>query len=178
VERLQGYNIILIGFMGSGKTSVGKLLAERLGYGFQDTDSLIEIQEQESIGHMFETKGEAYFRDLETMLLRKMQPELTHTILSTGGGLVLREQNRELLRGLGYVFYLKASDETIVDRLKEDKTRPLLQGEDLSAKVERLQKERMPIYLATAHKMIQTDDKTPAEIVDEILKELQKEQLM
>lgn len=177
MERLQKHNIILIGFMGSGKTSVGKLLAERMGYYFQDTDSLIEQQEKETIGHIFETKGEEYFRNLETSLLRQLQPVLAHTILSTGGGLILREQNQKLLRELGYVFYLKASDETTVDRLKGDMTRPLLQGEDLRAKVERLQKERMPIYRSTAHCTITTDHKTQVEIAEEILSEFRKESL-
>ncbi len=175
MEGLQKDNIILIGFMGSGKTSVGRQLAKLLGYDFQDTDTLIEQQEQETIAHMFETKGEEHFRELETAILKRLQSELNHTVLSTGGGLVLREQNRELLRRMGYVIYLQASNGTIVDRVMGDTTRPLLQGEELRAKVERLQRERKPIYTRTAHKLIRTDDKTPKAIAEEIISDYRRE---
>ncbi|MDF2611929.1 MAG: Shikimate kinase, partial [Lachnospiraceae bacterium] len=106
------HNIILIGFMGSGKTSVGERLAKRLSYQFRDTDQLIESRAGDSINHIFELRGEDYFRTLETNLLLEIKPTLSNTVLSTGGGLPLQEQNTKLLKEIGYVVYLKASKET------------------------------------------------------------------
>ncbi len=169
MERLSRNNIILIGFMGSGKSSVGKELAKRMGYRFLDTDAVIEQEEGQSIPAVFEGKGEAYFRDRETGLLSELKDILRDTVLSTGGGMPLREQNRNLLRQLGFVVYLKAADATILRRLKGDRSRPLLAGEALEVKVERLQRERGPIYQATAHYHIDTDDWSPRELADRII---------
>ena len=169
MERLRSNNIILIGFMGSGKTSVGQELAKQLGYHFLDTDAYIEKEEQQTIPSIFESKGEAYFRDRETQLLARLQPKLKDTVVSTGGGIPIREQNRELLRKLGYVVFLKASDETVIRRLRGDSNRPLLAGEALEDKVVRLQRERGPIYSGTAHLTVATDEMTPKELADYIM---------
>ncbi len=158
------HNIILIGFMGSGKTSVGKLLAQRLSYSFCDTDQLLEGKSGDTINHIFSVHGEEYFRHMETQLLQELSSSLRQTVLSTGGGMPLREQNSRLLMELGFVVYLKASKETTVNRLMGDTTRPLLNGEELSHKVERMLGIRTPIYEKAAHKIIITDDKTPDEI--------------
>ena len=158
------HNIILIGFMGSGKTSVGKLLAQRLSYSFCDTDQLLESKAGDTINHIFLVHGEEYFRNMETQLLLELSSTLRQTVLSTGGGMPLREQNSRLLMKLGFVVYLKASKETTVNRLMGDTTRPLLNGEELSHKVERMLSIRTPIYEKAAHKIIVTDDKTPDEI--------------
>lgn len=163
------HNIILIGFMGSGKTSVGELLAKRMSYHFKDTDRMIETKEQETINQIFNLKGEEYFRNLETGLIMDMQSVLHHTVLSTGGGMPIRAENRNLLKQLGFVVYLKASAETTVARLRKDKTRPLLQGEDLKEKVNRMLLERRSLYEKTAHKVIDTDDKNPEEITEHIM---------
>lgn len=163
------HNIILIGFMGSGKTSVGELLAKRLSYQFKDTDQLIERKASDTINHIFQVHGEEYFRTLETGLLRKLQPILSNTVLSTGGGLPLKDQNRELLKKMGYVVFLKASKETIKKRLEGDSTRPLLRGEDLEEKIERLLGIRTPYYEKAAHKVIATDDKSFDEIMNLIM---------
>jgi shikimate kinase len=162
-------NIILIGFMGSGKTSVGKRLAECLTYQFRDTDQLIEQKAGVTIRQIFADYGEDYFRNIETELLKEMLPSLEKTVLSTGGGLPLREENAALLKKSGYVIYLKAGIQTTVNRLKNDTTRPLLQGEELEEKVERLLELRTPVYEKAAHKMIVTDGKTIEEIVHTIM---------
>jgi shikimate kinase len=159
------HNIILIGFMGSGKTSVGEVLAKRLSYNFRDTDRLLEKKAGDTINHIFDNYGEEYFRNMETELLRNMQKMLDNTVLSTGGGLPLREQNSKLLRELGYVIYLKASKETTLKRLKGDRSRPLIKGDDIVNKVDKLITARTPIYEKAAQKTIVTDDKTIDEIV-------------
>ncbi|MBH1940190.1 shikimate kinase [Mobilitalea sibirica] len=158
------HNIILIGFMGSGKTSVGEHLAKMMNYRFQDTDLLIEQRERDTINQIFRNKGEEYFRDVETNLLTELQNGLNNTVLSTGGGMPLREKNRKLLKELGYVVYLRASKETTVKRLRGDTSRPLLSGEELGEKVKRLLKVRIPYYEKAAHKIIMTDDRSLEEI--------------
>ncbi|MDF2543648.1 MAG: Shikimate kinase [Herbinix sp.] len=162
-------NIILIGFMGSGKTSVGQVLAHRLSYRFMDTDQVLEKQAGDTINHIFQVHGEEYFRDLETRLLQEYRQKLQNTILSTGGGLILREQNSILLKEIGYVVYLKASKETTLKRLKGDTKRPLLAGEDLDKKVDRLLTARMPIYEKASQKIVITDNKAIDDIVYEIM---------
>lgn len=162
-------NIILIGFMGSGKSSVGEALAKHLSYSFSDTDMLLEKRAGISISQIFEEHGEEYFRDMETKLLQDMQTEADKRIISTGGGMPLRESNSELLRKLGFVIYLKASKETTVKRLRYDTTRPLLKGDDLEDRVDKLLNIRTAIYERSAHKIIVTDDKTINQIVTEII---------
>ncbi len=162
-------NIILIGFMGSGKTSVGHRLAEQLSYRFRDTDQLLEQKSGDTISHIFSVHGEEYFRDMETNLLKELFPVIDHTVLSTGGGLPLREQNTKLLKELGFVVFLKASKQTTLARLRGDTSRPLLQGEDLEQKVERMLEIRTPIYEKAAHKLITTDDRKVEDIVHLIM---------
>ncbi len=168
------HNIILIGFMGSGKTSVGERLAERLGYQFRDTDRLIEQRAGDTINHIFAAHSEEYFRDLETDLLKELKPALVHTVLSTGGGLPLREINSSLLKELGFVVYLKASGQTTLQRLAGDKTRPLLRGDDKEQKVGKLLTERIPIYEKAAHKIIVTDGRSINDIRDLIMEAYMK----
>lgn len=163
------HNIILIGFMGSGKTSVGECLAKRLSYHFLDTDRLLEERTGDTIRHIFIVQGEEYFRNMETELLKELSNDTDRTILSTGGGLPLREQNAGLLRGLGYVVFLKTSKQTTLTRLKNDMTRPLLQGEDVEQKVESMLQIRNPIYEKAAHHIIETDDKSIDELVHSIM---------
>lgn len=162
-------NIILIGFMGSGKTSVGVKLAERLTYHFRDTDQMIEKQAGDTINHIFAVHGEEYFRSLETELLKNSKSNMDKTVLSTGGGLPLREQNSKLIREMGYVVFLKASKQTTLKRLRGDTTRPLLKGDDLEQKVDRMLTARTPVYEKAAHKIIVTDEKPINEIVETIM---------
>ncbi len=162
-------NIILIGYMGSGKTSVGKHLAELLTYRFKDTDRMIEQKAGDTINHIFAVYGEEHFRNMETGLLKDLVNTLENTVLSTGGGMPLREQNASLLKELGYVVFLKTSKQIILDRLEGDTTRPLLKGEDLDSKVERMLKLRTPVYENAAHRTITTDEKSITETAQLIM---------
>lgn len=163
-------NIVLIGFMGSGKTSVGKRLAGKIKYKFIDTDEWIEKTEKMKISEIFEKHGEEYFRNLETNTIKELISSTKSTIISTGGGMPLRECNARLLKELGVVIYLKASEEITIKRVKGDTTRPLLAGDNLEERVNRLLTERMPVYEAAAHKKIITDNISFELIIEEIMK--------
>lgn len=163
------HNIILIGFMGSGKTCVGKKLAERLSYGFCDTDQMIERKAGNTINEIFAIHGEDFFRNRESELIKELSTNMSNTVLSTGGGLPLRQENTKILLKMGLVVYLKASKEVTLKRLVGDNTRPLLKGEELELKVERMLAARTPIYEKSAHKIIATDEKSVDEIVTLIM---------
>lgn len=161
-------NVILIGFMGSGKTTVGLRLSYRLRRPVIDTDKEIERGEKRSISDIFATEGEAYFRDQETAYLEKLLKDVHNQIISVGGGLPLREGNRKLLHELGQVFYLRASAQTIYERLKHDTTRPLLQGADPQNKIKTLLEERDAYYMDAADVVIDVDGKNFEKIISEI----------
>lgn len=166
---MKGSNIVLIGFMGSGKSSVGRLLSKRLGYQLKDTDDMIEAQEGMTVQEIFKQDGEEVFRDLETALLLSIEKTLEKTVLSTGGGMPIRDKNYTLLGMMGQVVYLRASETTIIDRLSKDTTRPLLKGENLKDRVEQLLLQRTSVYEKAADIIIDTDNKTIDEIVKEII---------
>lgn len=161
-------NIILIGFMGCGKTTVGLKLSYRLRRTVVDTDKEIEREEKRAISDIFATDGEEYFRDRETASLRKMSGSMRNQIISVGGGLPLREENRQLLHELGIVFYLRARPETIYERVKHDTTRPLLQGENPQEKIRTLLAKRDGAYTEAADVIIDVDDKEFEQILCEI----------
>lgn len=163
-------NIILIGFMGCGKSTVGIKLSYRLRHSMEDTDKLIEKKEGRTISEIFQTDGEAYFRNLETECLEKLVETTNHKIISTGGGLPLREENRVLLKKLGTVVYLRATAKTIYERVKHDKTRPLLQGENPQEKIQTLMAQRAALYEQAADVIIDVDGKDFDIILDEIEK--------
>lgn len=163
-------NVILIGFMGSGKTTVGFRLSYRLRRTVIDTDKEIEREEQRSIADIFATDGEAYFRDRETLCLHKLLGSTGSQIISVGGGLPLRQENRELLHELGQVFYLSASAETIYERVKYDTTRPLLQGDDPIGRIRTLLAERDSCYREAADVVIDVNGKDFEQILCEIEK--------
>lgn len=164
-------NRILIGFMGAGKTSVGKALAKRLGIGFLDTDKQIEKQQGMTISRMFEIQGEEAFRKAETKLIRSLLAREDAMVLSVGGGLPLREENQVLLKKLGVVVYLQVQPDTVLKRLKGDTSRPLLKGEDVRERVTSLLDSRGPIYRQAAEILVDTDHKTPDEIAAEIIRQ-------
>ncbi len=168
-------NIILIGYMGSGKTSVGKVLAKRLSYRFYDTDELLEQKAEDTISQIFSVHGEEYFRNLETKLLEELSLDMNETVLSTGGGLPLRKQNAELLKEMGYIVFLKATKQTTMNRLQGDITRPLLQGDDLEKKVEQMLALRTPIYEKIAHRIVKTDGESVNDIVNIIMEAYRKQ---
>ncbi len=140
-------NIILTGYMGSGKTTIGKNLAKQKNFTFVDTDEMIVKQQHSSINKIFATEGEQAFRDMETALLRQfIADKKEHMVISTGGGMPLRAENRQLLSRLGKVVYLKASPKTIYARIKGDTTRPLLQCENPMKRIEEMIAAREPLY--------------------------------
>ena len=165
-------NVILIGFMGSGKSTVGYRLSYALKRSLCDTDSLIEKREGMKISEIFEKKGETYFRDLETATLRRMleKREYTRSILSLGGGTPLRPENRDLIRQLGTVYYLQVSPEVVMERLRGDTSRPLLQTENPEERIRNLLAQRDPIYREAADVVICCDGKEQEEIVELICK--------
>jgi shikimate kinase len=162
-------NIILIGFMGSGKTCVGEALAKRLLYRFQDTDQLIEQRAGCTINDIFEKYGEGYFRMMETNLLMEFQSSLERTVLSSGGGLPMREKNVQLLQSLGVIVYLKAAKNTLKNRLLTDNLRPLLKGEALDIRIEKMLSIREPIYESVSQLKVVTDKKNIDQVVNLII---------
>jgi shikimate kinase len=166
-ELLKGLNIYLIGMMGSGKTTVGKLLAEELNYRFLDTDVLIESIVKKTINDIFKEDGEAKFRELESQILAEVS-SYTKTVVSTGGGIVLKPINWSYLHH-GLIIWLNAPVELLVNRLQEDDTRPLLQEKDLNSKLATLLQQRISLYQqADLHISIQESD-TPSTIKDQII---------
>jgi shikimate kinase len=160
-------NIILIGFMGAGKTTVGRKLANRLGYFFLDTDQQIEKQQGCTIEEIFRYAGEATFRDLETKLLGNLQ-NVHNTILSTGGGMFLRSENQVFLKGIGKTVYLQVDRETLKQRLQCDLNRPLLQKPNWQENVNQMLQQREPAYL-TADLTVEAQEGPPNVMVSRII---------
>ena len=167
-------NIILIGYMGSGKSTVGRKAAKAVEYNFLDTDALIEQEEGTTIAKLFEEKGEAYFREKETETIRRLLTEPKGKIIATGGGLPIKEENSRLLKELGTVIYLKAETETLFKRLTGDSARPLLQNGDLREKIETMLAIRGPVYEACADVVLKVDNMSFYEIICRIEKLLAK----
>ena len=160
-------NISLIGMMGSGKTTIGKLLAKELSYSFVDTDALIVKNENRSINDIFANSGESYFRNIESNILKDALNN-QNQIISTGGGIIKSDNNIKLLKDKSIVIYLEADEETLFNRLKEDTTRPLLNVSDIKEKIKVLLSERQEKY-KQAHYTITTENKEPNEITKEII---------
>lgn len=161
-------NIILTGFMGCGKTTVGNILSRKLSYRHVDTDHEIEMEAGCTIKDIFEKKGEEYFRKVETQTIERLRDSLSETVVSTGGGLVLNPVNVQILKEMGLVVYLKVSPAVVWNRLKYDKTRPLLQKPSPREEINRLLDYRHPIYMAAAHLVVDVDKKSAQEAAAEI----------
>lgn len=161
-------NIVLIGFMGTGKSEVGKELAERLGYGFIDTDELIEEREGISISEIFDRYGEPYFRKIESEVIEEVSKK-DKVVISTGGGAVIKQENRENLNRKGIMVCLTASPQVIHERTRSYDNRPLLKTDDPYKRIEGLLKEREPYYEADI--TIDTSKIETSEVVDRILRE-------
>lgn len=161
-------NIILIGYMGCGKTTLGKKTAQAMKYRFVDTDDLVEEKEGCSISELFRDKGEPYFRKCETAVLQSLCAQKSGMIIASGGGLPLIEENAELLHRLGTVIYLKAEEATLVHRLKNDTKRPLLATENLQEKVHQMLLLREPVYEKVADHIIQVDALSIYELINKI----------
>jgi len=165
------HTISTIGLMGAGKTSHGKVLAEKLGYVFKDIDDAIVEKQQQPITEIFATHGEDFFRQLEyEELLESFNAEQPH-IISCGGGIVLNEKNRELLRSHSIVLWLYASPEAIMQRVDISK-RPLLQVENPLEKLQELLDARKGLYAHTAHIIVSTERKQKGHTANKIIKEL------
>jgi shikimate kinase len=159
-------NIILTGFMGVGKTSVGTRLAKDLGYTFVDTDTLIESDQRMTITEVFAKFGEPYFREVEARIIREvMQGE--SQVVSTGGGAVIRDMNRDAFKKAGLVVCLTARPATIYERIRHETHRPLLQTPDPEAKIKELLDSRAKFY-AQADVVIDTSEKSVEDVITAI----------
>lgn len=164
-------NVVLVGFMGTGKTTIGKAVAERMGWVFADTDHMVEALAGKSIKEIFAAEGEEVFRQLETEALRELLSG-TGQVIATGGGAVLKEENRRLMLEGGLVAALRAEEASITARVRGDQGRPLLQG-DLEERVRTLMEARRFAY-DFAPLQLDTDVLTieaAAEQIQELLKE-------
>ncbi|MBI4361277.1 shikimate kinase [Candidatus Micrarchaeota archaeon] len=161
-------NVVLIGFMGSGKTSVGKALARKKEMDFLDMDEEIEKQEGRKISDIVNENGMDFFRDKESVLLEEISrknPE--NTVVATGGGVILSQENRAILKKLGRVVWLDVSPLHAHERTRNDDNRPLLNHPNRRAVIEELLRKRKPFY-QEAELHIQVDGKTPEQVAKEI----------
>jgi shikimate kinase len=158
-------SICIIGFMGSGKTTIGKVLAERLGFTFFDTDEELEKWRNKKIPMIFQDEGEDMFRKYESETLRKMPGE--NSIIATGGGIVEQAKNRKWLKDHFVVVYLEPSFETISDRLKADQSRPLW-NQEYEQKL-MLYERRKPLYQMCANVIVDIHNQTTGQLADNII---------
>lgn len=163
----------LVGMPGSGKSTVGRQLAHRTGVPFIDLDQRLEQALGTSIRNFFETEGEARFRDLESEMLAEVAQQPGGMVLSTGGGAVLRPENRQVLRALGTVLYLRASPEEIFKRIRHDRSRPLLQVPNPMERLRELLAQRDGLYRETAHYVIETGRPTVSTLVNMVMMQLE-----
>jgi len=169
-------NIILVGPMGAGKTTIGKQLAQQLGREFYDSDRVIEEHTGADIPLIFELEGEAGFRKREKNILADLVKK-NDIVLATGGGVVLDPDNRELLSKSGFVVYLDAPLSQLINRTSKDKNRPLLQTEDPKKKLEEILSVRDPLYRDVADEIIKTDVSPVRNVVKKIMALVKKHNL-
>lgn len=164
--------IFLVGYRGSGKSTVGKLLADKLGWSFADTDLVVEKEAGCSISELFARKGEAAFRDAESQALETVS-QLSKTVVATGGGMILRPENRLRLRSAGTVVWLEVSPATAWERMNADPTtaerRPNLTGLGGFEEVRQLIRQRESLYQEVAHFRLPADRQSPEQLVSDIL---------
>lgn len=158
-------SFFLIGPMGVGKTTVGRLLAQKLGYHFIDSDQWIVATQNQSIPEIFSSQGEDAFRDIESDAIYTLTED-ANRVLSTGGGAILKEKNRQRLKQQGTVIFLDLSPENIFERIRHDKNRPLLQTENPLVTMQAIYNARKELYLDAAHYHVSTESHTPEEISD------------
>lgn len=163
--------LILVGLPGSGKSTIGRQLARRLGLPFTDSDHAIEQRTGCSIRTFFEREGEAAFRDVEEEVIRELCTQ--DGVIATGGGAVLRQSNREQLHAAGHVIYLRSTPEDVYRRVRHDKGRPLLQVADPLGRLREMLDERDPLYRETAHFVIETGRPSVPTLVNMILMQLE-----
>jgi len=157
--------------MGSGKSTIGHIMAKKLKRDFQDSDHYIERKTGVDIPRIFDVEGEYGFRDRETQALQDILP-LNNQIISTGGGAVIREENRTLLKSNGFVIFLDTSVNQQMYRLRRDKKRPLLQTDNPRQRLEDLYETRRPIYLELANLIVKTDRRLARKLAIDIISQL------
>jgi shikimate kinase len=163
-------NIVLIGFMGSGKSMIARELGRRLQREVVATDRLVEAKAGKTIGETFESKGEAHFRKLESGIIKEAALR-RGVIIDCGGGVVCVKENLKFLKASGIVFYLKASPEVLYERIKDEKHRPLLNTPDPLGRIKELLNQRLPLYNQADH-IIDANDASIEGPVVEILKKI------
>jgi shikimate kinase len=161
-------NVVLIGFMGTGKSSVGRELARRWGFRFLDTDSIIRHQCGKSISEIFSVFGESFFRDQEFATLTKLL-QCRRSVIATGGGIVIQPRNVDLLGKLGTTIWLKADQATIFERVSRNKNRPLLQTTDPQGTIARLITERAPLYESAADLVVDSSGLSHHEVAEQVI---------
>jgi len=169
-------SIFLIGPMGAGKSTVGRVLAEKLGYHFVDSDHDIEEKTGATIPMIFDIEGEAGFRQREEVSIDALT-QLPETILATGGGVVLSEENRKHLRSRGFVVYLRSSVDALVQRTKHDRNRPLLQTEHPEKVLAKILEEREPFYMDVADLVVETEHASAYRVVKQIIETLEEQNI-
>ncbi|MSP27329.1 MAG: shikimate kinase AroK [Methylococcales bacterium] len=163
-------NIYLVGLMGAGKTTIGRQLARTLKLPFYDSDKAIEESTGVDIPTIFEFEGEEGFRDREQKMLQQLT-KMDGIVLATGGGAILREENRQLLKDNGFIVYLQCSVDRILERTRRDTQRPLLNTNDPRERIESLFAQREPLYLSCADYKIDTGVLQSKVVVSHILEE-------
>jgi shikimate kinase len=166
-------NIYIYGYMGTGKTTVSRILAEKLGASFIDTDALIEQREKRTISQIFAESGEEYFRTLEKSVLKEIDA-MDGFVVSCGGGMPLERENREILSSSGSAFWLTADPGEIFRRISEDRTRPLLADNMTENHIRAMLADRTSCYEEAGGVKTATDGRTPDEVAESILKNLEK----
>jgi shikimate kinase len=169
-------NIFLVGPMGAGKSTIGRQLAESLSYSFRDSDHEIQRRTGVDISTIFEFEGEEGFRERERQVIEELIQE-DGIVLATGGGAVLRPDNRQGLAARGVVIYLYCSPEQQYARTSRDRNRPLLQNEDPKTRLRELMEERDPLYRQIADMVVSTEKRGTASVVKEIRRRLESESL-
>jgi shikimate kinase len=160
-------NIFLVGMMGAGKTSVGRMLAKHLGKTFYDSDHLIEQRTGVRVSLIFEIEGESGFRARESAVVEEIS-QMPNVVLATGGGAVLSESNRRTLKNSGTVIYLRANVRELLNRTRHDKNRPLLQTPDPKARLTEILSVREPLYSEVAHLIVDTGSQSLKSLVTRI----------
>jgi shikimate kinase len=161
-------NLVLVGFMGSGKSSVGREIARRWRYRFLDTDLVIRQNQGKTISEIFESSGEPFFRDQETLALQELQASFD-AVIATGGEIVLEPRNRALLRSLGLVVWLTATEEVIWERVSRNQNRPLLKTDNPRGTITNMMSLRNRLYDSVADITIETTGLTHQQVADRVL---------